>query len=418
MQKMIKQKILCVLLAIILLLSISIASFATDNKIENDIQNNAVQNNIQNNNTQNSNILNTNDITELTNQKNETQEKIEDINSKIEYVQTEISNSLLEIQKLDDKIRNYEQENIELKQRIESLETSIKQTSEQLEKTTAEYNKRNELLKKRLVALYEEGDVAYLEVLLSAKSLSEFLGMYYAMVEIAEYDNALIDEVDQKRKIIETSKQKLQNETAEIKTLKMQAEQTETILKNTKSLQQGNVEKLSENEKVLNDEIQKYKNDMALIEAKIQELNGYTGEINIQYTGGIMIWPVAVTGTRITSYYGTREHPIEGIIKLHQGIDIGSAGFGAPVVCAADGVVTYAGELGSYGNCVMVYHGNGLTTLYGHGQKILTKVGTEVKQGDVIMEVGSTGNSTGPHLHFEVRINGVTTNPLNFVKAP
>ena len=418
MQKMIKQKILCVLLAIILLLSISIASFATDNKIENDIQNNAVQNNIQNNNTQNSNILNTNDINELTNQKNETQEKIEDINSKIEYVQTEISNSLLEIQKLDDKIRNYEQENIELKQRIETLETSINQTSEQLEKTTAEYNKRNELLKKRLVALYEEGDIAYLEVLLSAKSLSEFLGMYYAMVEIAEYDNALIDEVDQKRKIIETSKQKLQNETAEIKTLKMQAEQTETILKNTKSLQQGNVEKLSENEKVLNDEIQKYKNDMALIEAKIQELNGYTGEINIQYTGGIMIWPVAVTGTRITSYYGTREHPIEGIIKLHQGIDIGSAGFGAPVVSAADGVVTYAGELGSYGNCVMVYHGNGLTTLYGHGQKILTKVGAEVKQGDVIMEVGSTGNSTGPHLHFEVRINGITTNPLNFVKAP
>lgn len=418
MQKMIKQKILCVLLAIILLLSISIASFATDNKIENDIQNNAVQNNIQNNNTQNSNILNTNDINELTNQKNETQEKIEDINSKIEYVQTEISNSLLEIQELDDKIRNYEQENIELKQRIENLETSINQTSEQLEKTTDEYNKRNELLKKRLVALYEEGDIAYLEVLLSARSLSEFLGMYYAMVEIAEYDNALIDEVDQKRKIIETSKQKLQNETAEIKTLKMQAEQTETILKNTKSLQQGNVEKLSENEKVLNDEIQKYKNDMALIEAKIQELNGYTGEINIQYTGGIMIWPVAVTGTRITSYYGTREHPIEGIIKLHQGIDIGSAGFGAPVVAAADGVVTYAGELGSYGNCVMVYHGNGLTTLYGHGQKILTKVGAEVKQGDVIMEVGSTGNSTGPHLHFEVRINGVTTNPLNFVKAP
>ncbi len=404
MQKMIKQKIVCVLLVIVLLLSISIASFATDNKIENNIQN--------------SNILNTNDINELTNQKNETQEKIEDINSKIEYVQTEISNSLLEIQKLDDKIRNYEQENIELNQRIENLETSINQTSEQLEKTTDEYNKRNELLKKRLVALYEEGDVAYLEVLLSAKSLSEFLGMYYAMVEIAEYDNALIDEVDQKRKIIETSKQKLQNETAEIKTLKMQAEQTETILKNTKSLQQGNVEKLSENEKVLNDEIQKYKNDMALIEAKIQELNGYTGEINIQYTGGIMIWPVAVTGTRITSYYGTREHPIEGIIKLHQGIDIGSAGFGAPVVATADGVVTYAGELGSYGNCVMVYHGNGLTTLYGHGQKILTKVGTEVKQGDVIMEVGSTGNSTGPHLHFEVRINGITTNPLNFVKAP
>ena len=410
---MVKQKIICILLAIILLLSISIASFASSNNIQSNIQNNNEQNNVQN-----SNIINTNDINELTNQKNEAQEKIEDINSKIEYVQTEISTSLLEIQKLDDEIRKYEQENANLKQRIETLETSIKETSEQLETTTLEYNKRNELLKKRLVTIYEQGDIAYLEVLLSAKSLSEFLGIYYAMVEMAEYDNALIDEVDQKRKLIETSQQQLESESTEVKNLKMTAERTETILKNTKNLQKGNIEKLSKEEKALNDEIQKYKNDIALIETKIQELNGYTGGIDIQYTGGIMIWPVAVQGTRITSYYGNRDHPIEGIVKLHQGIDIGSAGFGAPVVAAADGVVTYAGELGSYGNCVMVYHGDGITTLYGHGQKILTKTGTEVKQGDVIMEVGSTGNSTGPHLHFEVRINGVTTNPLNYVKAP
>ena len=410
---MVKQKIICILLAIILLLSISIASFASANNIKGNIQNNNEQNNVQN-----SNIINTNDINELTNQKNEAQEKIEDINSKIEYVQTEISTSLLEIQKLDDEIRKYEQENANLKQRIETLETSIKETSEQLETTTLEYNQRNELLKKRLVTIYEQGDVAYLEVLLSAKSLSEFLGIYYAMVEMAEYDNALIDEVDQKRKLIETSQQQLESESTEVKNLKITAERTETILKNTKNLQKGNIEKLSKEEKALNDEIQKYKNDIALIETKIQELNGYTGGIDIQYTGGIMIWPVAVQGTRITSYYGNRDHPIEGIVKLHQGIDIGSAGFGAPVVATADGVVTYAGELGSYGNCVMVYHGDGITTLYGHGQKILTKTGTEVKQGDVIMEVGSTGNSTGPHLHFEVRINGVTTNPLNYVKAP
>ncbi len=409
MRSMLKRKILCVLLAIILLLNISIASFATNSNVENNVQ----ENNIQNNN-----IINTNDINELTNQRNEAQEKIEDINSKIEYVQTEISNSVLEIQELDDKIRKYEQENTELKQRLESLETSITETTEQLEITTAEYNKKYELLKERLVTMYEEGNIAYLEVLLSAKSLSEFLGIYYAMVEIAEYDNALIDEVDEKRQLIENSKQKLENETSEVKILKVQAERSEVILKNTKTLQEGNIARLSQKEKELNDEIQKYKNDIALIEAKIQELNGYTGEINIQYTGGIMIWPVAVTGSRITSYYGTREHPIEGIIKLHQGIDIGSVGFGAPVVAAADGVVTYAGELGSYGNCVMIYHGNGITTLYAHGQEILAKNGADVKQGDVIMKAGSTGNSTGPHLHFEVRINGITTNPLNYVKAP
>ena len=218
---MVGKKVLCVLLAIILLLSISIASFATNNNIENNIQ----DNNIVNTN----NIINTNDINELTDQKNEAQEKIEDINSKIEYVQTEMSKAVLEIQELDDKIKKYEQENIELKQRLENLETSITETTKQLEITTDEYNKKYKLLKDRLVTLYEEGDTAYLEVLLSAKSLSEFLGMYYAMVEIAEYDNALIDEVDAKRKSIENSKQKLENETAEVKVLKVQAERSETI---------------------------------------------------------------------------------------------------------------------------------------------------------------------------------------------
>ena len=81
-------------------------------------------------------------------------------------------------------------------------------------------------------------------------------------------------------------------------------------------------------------------------------------------------------------------------------------------------MVTYAGELGSYGNCVIIQHGDGISTLYGHGQKVLTQIGAQVQQGDVIMEIGSTGNSTGPHLHFEVRINGATVDPLNYVKAP
>ena len=157
---------------------------------------------------------------------------------------------------------------------------------------------------------------------------------------------------------------------------------------------------------------------MQRIEMKIQEISNVYDTPNIQYTGGAMLWPVATSRTVITSYYGTREHPIEGIIKFHQGLDIGGTGYGAPAVAALDGVVTYAGWLGSYGNCVMIYHGDGITTLYGHGQKVVTQRGAEVKQGDVILEIGSTGNSTGPHLHFEVRINGHTTNPLNYVKAP
>ena len=173
---------------------------------------------------------------------------------------------------------------------------------------------------------------------------------------------------------------------------------------------------LTEQEKQLQESIEKYKAEEETIENLIRLASNdyvYSGE----FSGGVMAWPIAKGGTYITSDYGIREHPIQGIIKKHTGMDIGNAGFGAPVIAAADGVVSMASYYGGYGNCVMINHGNGVSTLYGHGQKILTTVGTTVKKGDLIMEVGSTGNSTGPHLHFEVRINGTPVDPKPYLKS-
>lgn len=407
------KKILCVLLVFMLVFGVSYFSLAS-----NSNQNQQTNQNTQTQNEQTTNQISDNPLEDLNNQKNEAEEKLEQANTQLEYVHTEMSNTVLEIQQLDDKIKGYEQENAQLQEKLQALETSIQETTEKLEEVTQEYNKRSKQLEERLVALYEAGDIAYLDVLLSSNSLSDFLSLYYAMIEIAEYDNALIDEVESQKNEIDLAKRKLENETAEVKILKATAEQTEVVLKNTKTLQQGYIAQLSESEEQLNTKIQEFKEETARIEAKILEISQQNQEFNIQYTGGSMIWPVAISGTGITSYYGTREHPIAGVVRFHQGIDIGNTPFGSPVVAAADGVVTYAGELGSYGNCVMIYHGDGITTLYAHGQKILTQNGAEVKQGDLIMEVGSTGNSTGPHLHFEVRVNESTTNPLNYVKEP
>ena len=401
-----KNKIISVLLIIMFILNLSIVSFANDvNNINS--QTNTDEINIE-----------TNNIEELTNQKNQIEEKIDKTNVELEYVQTEMSATLVKIQELDDKIRKYENENAEFEKKINELEESIKQTTEQLNVVIEDYNKKDNQLRERLAALYEAGPISYLDVLLSAKSLSEFLSIYYKMVEIAEYDNKLIDIVLEEKNAIIQSKQKLENESEEFKNLKVKAEQNTIVCKNTKTLQEGYVKQLSDNEKQLNEKIAKYKNETEQIEAKIREISIVNGEFSIQNTGGIMIWPVAMQGTAITSYYGTREHPIAGVVRFHQGIDIGNVGFGAPVVATLDGVVTYAGELGSYGECVIIYHGEGVTTLYGHGQKVLTQIGAQVKQGDAIMQTGSTGNSTGPHLHFEVRINGSTINPLNYVKEP
>ena len=287
----------------------------------------------------------------------------------------------------------------------------------ELEETTKEYEQKDDTVRKRLVAISKAGEVSYLDVLLRSKSLPEFLSSIYFMRQITEVDINLMNEVAQKKEEIEQYKQKIENENAQTKVIKAKAEQMSLVLSNTRSLQQGYVNSLQENEKKLNDEITAYKNEQLRIETLIMQIST-TPSIDIQYTGGALIWPVAVSGTVITSNYGIREHPIQGVVKLHQGLDIGGADYGAPIVAALDGVVSYAGELGSYGNCVMIDHGNGITTLYAHGQKILTEKGKQVKQGDLIMEVGSTGNSTGPHCHFEVRINGYTQDPLKYVNPP
>ena len=416
-----KNKILCTLLALILIMSYSITVIASSVNVAsettdvNTSTNTTLQNNEGSNTEQNQATANT--IDNLNQQKEEVEEKINQSSLQLEYVQNEMTNTMLQIQKLDDSIRDYENQINELNEKVRSYEESIVSMTQELEETTKEYNEKDEIVRKRLVAISKAGEISYLDVLLKSKSLPEFLSSIYFMRQITEVDINLMNEVAQKKEEIENYKQKIENENAQTKIVKAKAEQMSIVLNNTKSLQQGYVNSLQENEKKLNDEITAYKNEQLRIETLIMQIST-SQSIDIQYTGGTLIWPVAVKGTVITSYYGYREHPIQGIVKLHQGLDIGGADFGAPIVAALDGVVSYAGELGSYGNCVMIDHGNGITTLYGHGQKILTERGKQVKQGDLIMEVGSTGNSTGPHCHFEVRINGYTQDPLKYVNPP
>ena len=355
--------------------------------------------------------------TSLEEQKQQVEDKIEEANTELEYVQEELSATMLKVQETEDKIIEYEKEIEELGTQMQTLQESIDEANQKLILASQNYEEKSDMLAKRLVAIYESGDRQYLDVLLKASSITEFISRYYIIQEIAEYDNILIEQIEEEKKNIETTMQKLENEQAQIKILKAKSEQTSVVLSNMNTLQQSYINQLSDEEKKLQEQLTEYKREQEEIEAQIL-LATNAIDAEIQYTGGEMLWPVAISGTSITSGYGVREHPIQGVVKEHTGIDIGNTPTGSPVVAAADGIVTYAGWLGGYGNCVMINHGDGIVTLYGHGNKILTSVNQEVKQGDVIMEVGSTGNSTGPHLHFEVRINGNYTNPLNFVKVP
>ena len=390
-----KKKIISIILIVLILQYFCTFVFA-ENSINNEI---------------------TNETEKLEEQKQEVEDKIKDTNIKLDYLQDELSATMLRVQEIEDKVLEYEKDSEELGQKVETLQTSIDEAEAKLQTATQNYDEKMDILAKRLVTMYESGDTTYLDVLLKSKNLTDFISRYYVIEEMAEYDTEIINQIKEEKENIETTRQKLENEQAEIKVVKAKAEQTSIVLNNTKTLQNSYIKKLSSEEKKLQEQITSFKQEEAEIEAKIlAATNGI--DADIQYTGGEMLWPVAIEGTVITSNFGIREHPIQGVVKEHTGIDIGNAPLGTPVVAAADGIVSYAGWLGGYGNCVMINHGDGIVTLYGHGNKILTTVGAEVKKGDTIMEVGSTGNSTGPHLHFEVRVNGICTNPLAYVKAP
>ena len=352
----------------------------------------------------------------LNEKKEDVKSKIEEQNQKLEYVQGEISDAVKEIEEIDDKIKDCESQIEDLKTKLAESKKNMDEVTEKYNKVKAEYDKNEKLFQERMVALYEAGDTTYLDVLLSSASITDFISNYYLIERLADYDSQLLTKIESQKKELEESKSKIEEEEKKLQELKSNAIKLTTTLKNSRTLQKSKMDKLTEEEKGIQEEINKDKIEEANIENQIKQATN-DGEYQLQYTGGVMLWPVAKEGTVITSPFGTRNHPIQGVVKLHSGIDIGGAGYGAKVVAAEDGVVSFAGTLGGYGNCVIVNHGGGISTLYGHGQTLLTTVGTNVKKGDIIMEVGSTGNSTGPHLHFEVRVNNIAVNPATYLQG-
>ena len=255
---------------------------------------------------------------------------------------------------------------------------------------------------------------------MNSKSIIDFVSKYYVVQKITEYDSKAIDELGETKLELEKINNQLEEDKAQMKLTKVEAEKQTVVLTNTRTVYENHKNSLSESEKQLNAQIETYKKQQQELENLIRyTISGSTYEL--KYSGGVMKWPT-LESSYITSPYGSRLHPIQGIVKNHDGIDIGGK-TGDPVYAAADGIVIYSQfNTGGYGNMVMVDHGldsNGvkIVTLYAHGDKLLKSVGDTVKQGDVIMEMGSTGNSTGPHVHFEVRENGTHVDPKKYLSS-
>ncbi len=392
------RKFLCIIL-IISLLSYSICIYAenSENKLNQETESTQEEKSLE----------------ELQSEAEEINKQITENSEKLGVVEEELSKNLLQVQEIDSKIQNSQLELNQLNNEIQKLNKNIQTVETELNTRQNHYEKINKQAEQAIVAMYEHGNIRYLDVLLGSRDILDFVSNYYLISELLQYSVDLIKEAAEQKEEIEVIVRNLEDQKEQVIAKKKEQQKINQVLENTKTSREYFMAKLTEEEKQIQTQIEQYKLQMAEVEIEIRKLAGVQS-FGEDYLGGEMIWPIPGYN-RITSQYGMRTHPITGLYSLHTGTDVG-APIGANFVAAASGVVTKAGYNKYYGNMVILDHGGGVQTLYAHGSEIVVKLGDLVATGDTVLKVGSTGYSTGPHAHFEIRINGETVDPLDYVK--
>ena len=351
------------------------------------------------------------DITDLQTESKELTEQLNTANNQLKVVQDKLSEAMQQLQEVDEQIAQSQEELNKVNVQVEDLMAKIEENEAKLNKTQKEFDDLKDTIDNRVIALYETPKLKYLEVILTSKSFTEILSNYYNIKELIEFDTDLLEKVKKQKSDIETTKKILAEQKEQAVTQKQNQQKKAQVLSNTKKMREYYTNKLSDEEKQLQAKVDEYNEQVSSIEAEIKQLA--LNSISADYIGGAFTWPVP-GHLSLTSLYGMRVHPITGAYKLHTGIDI-SAPLNTSFVAAANGIVSKATYNTAYGNMVIIDHGGGVQTLYAHGNEILVQLGQTVKAGDEILKVGSTGYSTGPHAHFEIRINGQTVNPLDYL---
>lgn len=297
--------------------------------------------------------------------------------------------------------------------RLAQTGVQLQQASRDLNDAEARLSLRTTLLTRRIQFIYEHGAVSYLEVLLDSTSFPDFVERLRLLREIVAGDIKLLGEVKQERADYAAKKALYEQKQAEYSRLEADTKARKQALEDKIAQREQKLKILASDQKELEESLDALEEVQKIISDAIKKLSNDSFAGTVSSRSEIhMQWPVS---GRITSDYGNRYHPILHRWKLHSGIDI-AAPSGTPIKAAERGVVMTAGYLTGYGNTVIIIHGAGVSTLYGHQSKIAVKEGDIVTKATVIGYVGSTGYSTGPHLHFEVMINGTPDNPHNWLK--
>lgn len=378
------------------------------------------------------------DINKQQQEQKANENKINEKKSQIDQVEEIKDSTQKEVEELNSKITEYQGQISNLDSQINDANARIKEEEQKLQKAEADYKEQEKLIKERMVAVYTSGDTSYLDVLLSSKSLSDFISSYYLVSEVTKMDAELLDKIQKQKEEIENTKKEIEENKNSLTTAKSEKETVNNQLKSARSEKDAKVSQLSEQEKQLQSQIAELQKDNVAIDKTIQSMkdqieaarkaaeetkknqnNSGSGSKNNSSNSGNSTGGTSSAGfiRPVNSYITTGMYYSSG--SYHGAVDFGAGGVnGMPVYAVADGIVVTTQALTtSYGNYIILYHpSSNLYTLYAHGQSgsISVSVGQNVKQGQQIMRVGSTGNSTGPHLHFEVRTSpGYYSNRVN-----
>ncbi len=337
--------------------------------------------------------------------KNEAQEKLNSNKQKR-------AKTLAEMEKFEKEAGEIQTQIDAIDKKIAETDKSLAEQQAKLDVAAARAEEKYDLFKERFRVMCEQGDVSYIEMLLSAKSFSDFVDKTEIVKEISEYDKKIFDEMEAVRLEIEKARDEIAN-------LKKSQEESKNDLSTQKQALQKKQQEQQAYMRELESDAAAYQKVIDAADAAMESLRRQiSGSLSSssggkQYVGGEFAWPTP-SCHYITSHFSPRrKNPVSGVWKRHTGTDIGAA-YGASIVAANSGTVTLAGWNSGYGNCVIIDHGGGRATLYAHMSSYSVSSGQYVQRGQQIGRVGSTGNSTGPHLHFEVLINGAAVDPMQY----
>lgn len=365
-------------------------------------------------------------ISEKKSELNEANQNIKKSKDQLETTNAQKQQVQSEMDKLDKRIITIENQIMEIENDLAKKEEQLEVTQKDLEEAITKKDHQYDSTKKRMVHMYKNNKVGYLQIVFSSNNFWEMLNRLHYIKVISQHDKQLLTEYEEQEQVIANKKAVLEEEQKEIellykKQIGVKAELDDARAEKNKMLgvldnkAQGLHAKLEEMEEISKDLEKEINRLVAENAKKIAEENARKNKKNtpVKYTGGQFGWPVPGYYS-LSSEYNPRESPISGEYEFHQGIDI-PAPYGRSVAAAADGVVITAGWVRGFGNTIMIDHGSGIVSIYGHNSSLVASTGQYIKKGEQVARIGSTGYSTGNHCHFEVRVNGRHTSPWNYL---